>query len=97
MSAETETSRVNCQTSQRSSETPCAGGVIPRPRLLITYGEASSSATATRTPYQERAISLRQSHTPAMVRRSPASARTPADADKGPNNGRKKVAREKSG
>ena len=49
------------------------------------------------TPYQRRGSRRRQSQTPAMVSRMPASARTPAELDSGPSSGRKNVAGEKSG
>src|SRR6185437_7681506 len=41
ISAETDTRRASCHVSQRPTETPSAGGVIPRPRLLMRYGAIS--------------------------------------------------------
>src|SRR5688572_16292314 len=41
MSAAEESRMAKCQPSQSGTETPPAGGVMPRPRLLIRYGATS--------------------------------------------------------
>ena len=51
MSAEAETISARCQLNQSPIDTPSAGGVMPRPRLLIRYGENSSSAPPSNSPY----------------------------------------------
>ncbi len=94
MSAAAETTIASCQLSQRPTDTPPAGGVIPRPRLLIRYGAIRRSADPTTTPYQRRGRRRRQSHTPAMVQSDPASASAPAEPESGPRSDRKKVAGE---
>src|SRR6476661_1629735 len=97
MSAAAETISASCQLNQRPIGTPSAGGVIPRPRLLIRYGDASSRAPPRPTPNQRRGSRRPQSQTPPIVSSVPASASTPAEPESGPSSGRKKVAGENSG
>jgi hypothetical protein len=97
MSAAAATISASCQLSHSPIETPSAGGVMPRPRLLIRYGDVSSRAPPSAIPGHRRGNCRRQSHTPPIVSSVAASASTPAEPDSGPSSGRKNVAGEKSG